>query len=1140
MTRSADGLALARPNIWGGALAGIAQDGETTFALPAGTVTFLLTDIEGSTRLWEAHPAEMAQAVPAHYALLADAVGRHGGVRPVEQGEGDSVVAAFSRASDAVAAALDAQRALAAAEWPGGVRLRVRIALHTAEAQLRDEGNYFGVALSRCARLRAIAHGGQTLLSRAVHDLVLDRMPAGAELLDLGTHRLRDLGRPEHVFLLGHPDLPDDAGPPASLDALPNNLPEQLTSFVGRERELEEIAAALVGTRMLTLTGAGGCGKTRLAAQTAADALDRFSGGAWWVELAPLSDPQAVGPTLGEAIGVMPLAGQSSLDAVIAHLAGSQALVVLDNCEHLLDACAETAEALLRGCPGVVVLATSRAPLGVVGETHWRVPSLSLPNEVEAEQIEAVAQSDAVRLFIERALKVRPNFRVDAGNAPAIAQICHDLDGIPLAIELAAARVRVLGVEQIAAGLGDRFRLLTGGARSAMPRQQTLRASVDWSHELLEEPEQVLLRRLAVFAGGWTLDAAEEVCADEPLEPMGILDLLTSLLDKSLAIADEQGGEVRYRLLETVRQYALDRLGQQLEEARELRERHCDFYLARAEQIAPHLQDADQRLWLDALDVEAANLAAALDHAVATGEGGGRALRMCAALTVWWKLRGRFALADSAYVRALDAAGEQPSALRARVLWARGYLLTYGGRFEEAIAAELAALEIAEGLGEKSTAARALDVLGTMQIWPDPSGGREGLERARTLARESGDEWCFVDATQILGYGLLMQAHAGAEAMFEEALPIIERTGYAEFAAWHWAGVAIARHIVGRFEEALELYERAIEVARAVGEPVSAGIAHGYRAMVLADRGEAGQALADLGPAMERAVTAAAGMAIPSMYFSTLYARAAAGELREVCAPLREFVDSGAGSSVQGMAYALTLLARAELALGEHAAASEDAARAREIAEGTLDNPLMRTTAANLLAAAALARGEPAQAERHAHTALGEAVEQDIRPQIPVALDVLAGAAAALESWEEAARILGAAERLREELTLARWASEQAIVEQLRERLGGELGERELAETVEEGRAMSTENALGWLRRARGARKRPAGGWESLTPTELQVAELAAEGLTNPEIGERMFIARGTVKIHLSHVYAKLEVRNRSELAALVSRRTAV
>jgi predicted ATPase/class 3 adenylate cyclase/DNA-binding CsgD family transcriptional regulator len=1135
MTDFGQRLALGRPIVWRDGLREDAEAIEAPFALPDGTVTFLLSDIEGSTRLWEAHAEEMAQAVPAHYALLCDAVGRHGGVRPVEQGEGDSIVAAFSRASDALAAALEAQLGLTTQAWPGGLQLRVRIALHTAEAQLRDEGNYFGLALNRCARLRGIANGGQTLLSRAVYDLALEGLPDGVTLVDLGTHRLRDLGRPEHVFALSHPDLPASPESLRSLDALPNNLPQQLTSFVGRERELSDVARALSATRLLTLTGAGGCGKTRLAAQAAADALDRFPDGAWWVELAPLTDPDAIGPMLGEAVGVKPLPGQSSLDAAVAHLADAQALIILDNCEHLLEACAGAAEVLLHGCEDVTVMATSRAPLGVAGEADWRVPSLSLPSERHTEPVEAVAQSDAVRLFIERALKVRPNFTVDAANAPAIAQICHDLDGIPLAIELAAARVRVLGVERIASGLGDRFRLLTGGARSAMPRQQTLRASVDWSHELLGEEERVLFRRMAVFAGGWALDAVEEVCAGDPLERLAILDLLSSLVEKSLVVVEEQGSSVRYRLLETVRQYALDRLAQ-AGEVTALRDRQRDVYLALAEQIAPHLEAAGQSAWLDALDVEAANLAAALDHAVDTD--GERALRLCVALTVWWKLRGRFALADDAYVRALDSSPAEPSALRARVLWARGYLLTYGGRFEEAAASELEALEMAQSLQEVSTAARALDVLGTMQMYPDPVGAREGLEHARDLARASDDEWCFVDATQIVGFALSMQADARAVSVFDEALEIIERTGYAEFASWHWFGVAGVRHFIqGRDEEALALYERAIAVADAVGEPVSAGCARAYRGILRAERGDGEAALADLGAAMERSLAAAAGLAISPLQVAIPYAQASAGLLEQARGSLEEYLEQDAAGGPYEMALALSALARTELGLGLRDSAAEHARVIAEIADGSLDNPMFRATASLVLACVTLARGEASEAERLAHKALGTAIEHGLPPYVFPALDVLAASAAALESFEEAARIFGAAERARNHLGRVRWAREQATLDALQEGLRAELGEETLAEAIAQGAAMSTDEAIGWLRRARGSRKRPAGGWESLTPTELQVVDLASQGLTNPEIGEKMFIARGTVKVHLSHIYAKLDVRNRSELASLVTRR---
>jgi predicted ATPase/DNA-binding CsgD family transcriptional regulator len=1076
----------------------------------------------------------MAQAVPVHYALLADAVARHGGVRPVEQGEGDSVVAAFARASDAVMAASEAQLAFAAQAWPGGMELRVRIALHAAEAQLRDEGNYFGIALSRCARLRAIAHGGQTLLSRGVHDLVVELLPDGVALVDLGTHRLRDLGRPEHVFALSHPGLPVKVEPLRSLDALPNNLPDRLTSFIGRERELEQVACALSSSRLLTLTGAGGCGKTRLAAQAAADALDAFGDGVWWVDLAPLADPGAIGPTVDEAVGVRPLPGQSPLEAAVMHLADARALIVLDNCEHLLEETARIAEVLLHGCHDLVVLATSRAPLGVEGETTWRVPSLSLPAELRVEPVDAIAQSDAVRLFIDRALKVRPNFEVSAENAPAIAQICYDLDGIPLAIELAAAWVRVLAVEQIVAGLGDRFRLLTGGARSAMPRQQTLRASVDWSHELLSGKERLLFRRLAVFAGGWTLDAVEQVCAGEGLDRLAILDLLSSLVDKSLVVADDRGTSVRYRLLETVRQYALDRLSESGERM-SFRDRHRDVYLARAEQIASHLAAAGESVWLDVLDQEAANLALAVDHAVDTG--GELALRLCVALTFWWKYRGRFAQADDACVRALDAASEDSSSLRARVLWARGYLLTYSGRFEEAIASGQAALEMANELEDLSTAARALDVLGTLQKYPDPVGARSVLEQARELARASGDEFCFVDATQNLGSTYLWQVDPAAEQVFEEAVETIERGGFPECAAWHQWGIGVVRQFQGRDAEGLAHLRRAIELADAIGEPVSSGIAHVFLASLRTDRGEGAAVLSELGPVLERSIAAGAGPAIPGLRGAISYARASIGELEPARDSLAVLAQQGVDGGLFGMAWGLTMLARVEVALRQLDDAAEHAQTAVEIADGSLGSPLFAVWARQALAGIALRRGEPTEGERLAHEALGLAIDHQLPPAVLPVLDLLAECAAALDSFEEAARILAASESAREQLGHVRWPAEQSTIEALRERLREALGDDALDEALTAGGELSIDEAIGWLRRTRGSRKRPPGGWESLTPTELQVVELAAQGLTNPEIAQRMFTSRGTAKTHLSHIYAKLGVRNRSELTAHASRR---
>ena len=1009
-----------------------------------------MTDIEGSTPLWELDPEAMSLAVRAHYGLLWGAIDRHGGVRPGEQGEGDSVVAAFAGASDALAAALDAQRRLSRVAWPGGLELRVRMALHTAEAQLRDESNYFGIALCRCARVRALARGGQTLLSRPVHDLIVDGLPDGVTLVDLGMHRLRGLRRQEHVFGLEHSELPVRIEQLGSSEVVSNNLPVRLSSFVGRVGELEDLAGALNSTRVLTLIGAGGCGKTRLAAEAAEAALDAFRDGAWWVELGPLTDPGAIGPALAEAVGVTALAGQPWLDAVIARLAPDRALVVLDNCEHLLEECARTAEKLLSGCPGVKLLATSRAPLAVAGETAWRVPSLSLPAEVLSGRVEVVADSDAVRLFIERALKVQPTFTLNQDNAAAIGRICGELDGVPLAIELAAARVRVLGPGQIAEGLEDRFRLLTGGARSTVPRQQTLRASIDWSHRLLGENERALFRRLAVFAGGFSLDAAEEVCAGDELERDAILDVLTSLVDKSLIVVDEWGVFARYRLLETVRQYALERLTAAGERG-VLRDRHRDAYLARAEEIAPRLEAAGESTWLDALDVDAANLAAAIDHAADTD--GELAVRLCVALTFWWKLRGLFAQADAAYARALEACSSEPSATRARALWARSYLLTYAGRLDEAAASGLQALEVARAVDDSSTAARALSVLGTTQMYPDPVGARDALEQAREVAHAVGDNFCFVDATLSLAWTLQIQADPGAERLLEEAFELIERRGYTELEAWYWWSIGAVRHTQGRDDEALDLYRRAIEVADAVGEPVSSGVAHAALAILRSDRGDGPAALTELGPIIERSVTSGAGMAIPGLKSAVSYAQASTGQLEQARSSLTVPVEVSAGGGLDGKAWTLTVLARVELSLGELDNAAVHAHAAAEIADGRLGSPRFSADARHVLAAVALARGQPADAERLADEAIRIALEHQLRPALPPLFDVLAQVAATLNNFEDAARILGVAERAYEDLAHVRWKPEQATIEDLREQLRHELGDELLGRSISLGRA---------------------------------------------------------------------------------------
>ncbi|MEA2616275.1 MAG: hypothetical protein QOE72_2058 [Chloroflexota bacterium] len=519
--------------------------------LPTGAVTFLLTDIEGSTRSWEADREQMATAVARHYELLDEAIARHRGVRPEEQGEGDSMVAAFARPSDALGAALDAQLTLATEE----TGLSVRMAVHTGEAQLRDASNYFGPAIIRAARLRAVAHGGQILVSHATADLVADAVPAGMSLHDLGIHRLRDLSRPERIYQLCHPELARDFPRLRAVDAIPNNLPTQLTSFVGRAAELVELGRLLDRERLVTLTGVGGGGKTRLALQAAAERSDAYPDGTWWVGLGSLTDPSLVPLTTSSALGLREDPHRMVTERLVEYLGEQRVLLVMDNCEHVLDATAELIDILLRACVSLSVLTTSRAPLGIDGETTWRVPPLSTPADGES-----LIGSDAVRLFVDRACKVRPNFALSHDDRAAVAEICTRLDGIPLALELAAARTRVLSPPQIAAALDQRFRLLTSGRR-AIARQQTMLASVEWSYALLTDEERVLFRRLAVFAGGFDLDAAESVCVGEGLNVFHILDLLPALVDKSVVAASD-GPRARYRLLETLREFGAERLAE--------------------------------------------------------------------------------------------------------------------------------------------------------------------------------------------------------------------------------------------------------------------------------------------------------------------------------------------------------------------------------------------------------------------------------------------------------------------------------------------------------------------------------------------------------------------------------------------------
>jgi predicted ATPase/class 3 adenylate cyclase len=625
--------------------------------LPTGTVTFLFTDIEGSTRLWEQHPEAMRLALARHDALLRQAIENHGG--HVFKTMGDQFCAAFAAAPNALGAALEAQRALQAEGWGEVRQVRVRMALHTGGAEVR-EGDYFGRPLNRVARLLGSGHGGQILLSHASYDLARDCLPEGVSLRDLGECRLPDLTHSEPVFQLVCPDLPAEFPPLQSLAACPHNLPVQLTSFVGREQEMAEIKRWLSTAHLLTLTGAGGTGKTRLALQVAAEILSEYADGVWLVELASLADPGLVPQTVAAVLGVREEPGRALTQTLAEELKRKQLLLLLDNCEHLLAAGAALAGALLTTCPNLRILATSREGLGIAGETAYPVRSLACPDPCDLPPIERLGQYEAVQLFIDRAVAAAPGFAFEDQNAAAVAQICARLDGIPLALELAAARIKALTPGQIAARLDDRFRLLSGGSRTALPRQQTLRALIDWSYDLLSEAERTVLRRLSVFAGGWTLEAAEAVCSDfgfaildfglgtdptairnpkSQIRNEDVLDLQSQLVEKSLVLCEEGGSEPRYRMLETVRQYARDRL---LEsgEASCVRIRQMEYYGQLAEEVGRKIWTAQESQLRSRLLPEFDNLRTARDWAAAETTRSDTRLWVTTCLSWLWYGRG--------------------------------------------------------------------------------------------------------------------------------------------------------------------------------------------------------------------------------------------------------------------------------------------------------------------------------------------------------------------------------------------------------------------------------------------------------------------------------------------------------------------
>jgi predicted ATPase/class 3 adenylate cyclase len=798
------------------------EDGEVMDGPPTGTVTFLFTDIEGSTKRWEHDAPAMQAALARHDEILKRAIEEHGGY--VFKTVGDAFCAAFATAHDALEAALEAQRGLLASRWEDTGPLRVRMALHVGEAEERD-GDYFGPPLNRVARLLSAGHGAQVLLSLTTRELVRDRLPAGAALEDLGEHRLKDLFGPERVFQLVAPGLPAEFPSLRTLEGHPNNLPIQPTPLVGRQREVSEIAERLggEGVRLLTLTGPGGTGKTRLALQVGADLLEEFDDGVFFVSLAAVTDPKLVPSAITGSLGLKESAGQSLEDGLEAYLRQKRLLLILDNFEQVLHGAPLVGD-LVGACPNLKVLATSRAPLMLYGEQEYPVPPLEVPDPVRLPPPERLAQYEAVKLFVERARAVMADFAVTDENAAAVAEICARLDGLPLAIELAAARVRLLSPQAMLARLGNRLKLLKGGPQDLPARQQTLRATMDWSYDLLTEEEKTLFERLSVFSGGSTLEAIEEICGPEGGPEA--LEGVESLLEKSLLRREGgAGGGSRFAMLETVREYAREKL-EESGETEETRRRHAERYLALAERAEPELLGADQGLWLRRLGTEFANLREAHAWSLEPGEGEGRErlrLRLAAALWRFWAAQ-RFEEGKAWLQAALERdTGEFP-ALRTKALGALGFILIFQQDYERAIAALEEALALYGELGDTSGAAFALGNLGWAVLHGDYRARVPAFVReAEALMQADLDEparafLSIVRASATIGQGDL----DAAVPQLEESLALCRKLGDRRSASMALFILGMTELRRGNLKRGAMFFEEGARITRELGDRLGA------------------------------------------------------------------------------------------------------------------------------------------------------------------------------------------------------------------------------------------------------------------------------------------------------------------------------
>ncbi|MDP9386362.1 MAG: tetratricopeptide repeat protein [Actinomycetota bacterium] len=910
-----------------------------------------------------------------------------------------------------------------------------------------------------------------------------------------------------------------------------SNLPAPVSSFIGREEEVDRVASLVAAHRLVTLTGPGGIGKTRLALEVARGALPRYSDGAWLAELAGLIEPASVARAVAATFPVRDVRCRELTDTLVTYLRGRQALLVLDGCEHLIAACAQLASALLRACPGLSVLATSRESMGVAGETVWRLAELHVAPRGETRP-DAHAACEAVRLFVDRASTIQPRFSLTPESAPVVAEICRRLDGLPLAIELAAARVEVLSPAEIAQAIDDRFAFLTGGCRSGPLRHQTLLGAVDWSYELLSEPERALFRRLSVFAGGFTVESAEPVCGEA--EVGEVFDLLVRLVVKSLVVADTSTPQARYRLLDTIRAYGRQRLVE-AGEAAELEASHARWCVGLAEQAEGELSGPAQRLWLERLEAEHDNLRSALGWALDERRSE-LALRLAGALVLFWRVRGHFSEGRRWLERAMASGLDASPALRAKGLWGMGFLAMTVGDLDAAVPVLQESLSLYHQLGDAQGTARAL--LGLAQSWhqrSDPAA-LAAAEEAAVLARQAGDIWCLAHALALLGFEHASRDELdGAQALFEQCRAVA-REGHDEQGrqiALLGLGAAALRH--GDYRAAQALLDDALRVAEELGEDYGRAVTLNHLAELAIGLGDYRRArkLLDEVLTLNHAFGPLPWVTDPLVLLGRV--AHAEGDLAESA---RLFGVALAAARSSGISRARALAALGEVAsdTGHRAAAVERFQEAFVEAQASGDKGALADALFGLARLERAAGNTDRAASRH-HEALGLRAEIRCAPGVAASLEAVAALAVAEGRLEQAARLFSAAQRARNDQGYARRPGEVAAYEADLARLREGLPARELEAAWAQGAQLSLEEAVSHASKGRGRRVRGGDGWGALTKAERQVAALVAEGLSNREIAARLFISIGTVKAHLSHVFSKLGIAERAELAREVSRR---